>query len=56
MNRSFNPTSRWHRSLFGVAGVLVSLTILSSLHALAGHYQASSPVVASVQAVKTAQR
>lgn len=56
MNRRFNPTSRWHRSLFGVAGVLVSLTIVSSLYALAGHYQASSQVSASAPAVKVARR
>ena len=56
MNRSFKPTSRWHRSLLGVAGVLVSLTILSSLHALAGHYQASTQVLAGAPAAKIAQR
>ena len=56
MHRTFQPTSLWQRALFGVAGVFVTVTILTALHTLAAHYEAARPVLASAPAAKIAQR
>ena len=54
MNRSFNPTSRWLRSVFAAGSVVVTLAIAAAIGALAEHY--TEPTVASMPPAKIAQR
>ena len=55
MNRNFNPTSPWLRSIFAAASVFATLVIAGAIGALAYHYEAESQL-ARAQAVTVAQR
>ena len=55
MNRNFNPTSTWLRSIFAAASVVATIVIVSAIGALALHYEPEGQL-ASTQAVTVAQR
>lgn len=55
MNRNFNPTSPWLRSIFAVASVVATLAIAGAIEGLVAHYGAE-PQLARANTVTVAQR
>ena len=55
MNRNFNPTSTWLRSISAAASVVTTLAIASAIDSLAAYYGTDSRL-ASAPAVTVAQR